>query len=336
MRILVTGITGFAGSHLAEALLAQAGVQLSGVSRQKSWPEYAKHLASRVQLLACDLADAASVQLMLRESQPDQIYHLAGYPHVGRSVREPNAAWTTNLSATRNLYEAILQWGGRPRILYVGSGQIYGDPQATTQGLDESSVMHPTTPYSASKAAADLASYQYTRTSSLEIVIARPFNQIGPRQSPDFAVAHFARQIAAIALGLQPPLLETGNLSPRRDLTDVRDAARAYVLLLEKGKSGEAYNVGAGRAISMQEVVDRLLSIAGVKAKLRQRSDLVRSRDIAEIRADANKLQRTTGWVPQISLEQTLADTLAYWRAALSTAQVAAHGTETPVTRPSP
>jgi GDP-4-dehydro-6-deoxy-D-mannose reductase len=334
MRILVTGITGFAGSHLAEVLLARPEVDVVGASRTARWSDSTRHLAERAPLRECDLSHTSKVEVLLRDVQPQQIYHVAGYPHVGRSVREPDAAWTTNLTATRNLYEAVLRWGGRPRILYVSSGQIYGDPEAADQAFDERYLLHPTTPYSASKAAADLMSYQYTRTSGLEIVMARPFNQIGPRQEAEFAVAHFARQIAAIEQGRQPPLLETGNLSPRRDMTDVRDAVRAYVLLMEKGTSGEAYNVGTGRAYSMQEVVDRLLALAGVQAEVRQRPDLVRSRDIAEIRADATKLRRETGWTPLISLDQSLADTLAYWRAVGNPA-AAAPGMETQFKGPS-
>jgi GDP-4-dehydro-6-deoxy-D-mannose reductase len=331
MRILVTGITGFAGSHLAEALLARPGVEVFGVSRNARWPDAALHLEGRTRLRPCDLSTDVNLDALLRDVQPKQIYHLAGYPHVGKSVREPDAAWTTNLTATRNLYEAVVRWGGRPRIVYVGSGQIYGDPEIEDRPLDERSTLRPTTPYGASKAAADLVSFQYTRTAGLEIIRARPFNQIGPRQAPEFAVAHFARQIAAIEQGRQPPLLETGNLSPRRDLTDVRDAVRAYVLLMEKGKIGEAYNIGAGRAYSMQEVLDRLLTLAGVKAEIRQRADLVRSRDIAEIRADATKLRHETGWTTLLSLDQSLADTLEYWRAVTA----ASPGTETLHKRPS-
>jgi GDP-4-dehydro-6-deoxy-D-mannose reductase len=231
--------------------------------------------------------------------------------------------------ATRNLYDAILRWCGRPRILYVGSGLIYGDPETADQAFSENAPLRPTTPYSASKAAADLASYQYNRTAGLDIVVARPFNQIGPRQAPEFAVAHFARQIAAIEQGRQPALLETGNLDPCRDLTDVRDAVRAYTLLLKKGKGGEPYNIGTGRAYSMREVIDRLLALAGVQAEVRQRPDLVRVSDIDQVRADATKLRRETGWTPNYSLEQSLADILAYWRAVWNSAGATVPGTET-------
>jgi GDP-4-dehydro-6-deoxy-D-mannose reductase len=310
MRILLTGITGFAGGHLAEALLAQGGAQIVGVSRRSEWPPEWRHLAGQAVLHACDLGDGLSVEALVRQVQPEQVYHLAGYAHVGQSLREPEAAWTGNLTVTRCLYDAIQRWGGRPRILYVGSGQVYGGDQAH----DEHSPLLPATPYASSKAAADLVSYQYTRSSGFDIVRVRPFNHIGPRQSPQFAVPNFARQVAAIEQGRQEPFLQTGNLTPRRDLTDVRDMVRAYILLMQRGRTGEVYNVGTGEAHSMQAVLDHLLALAQTKVEIRQKPDLFRATDAAVSRADASKLRRETGWRPQLSLAQTLADTLDYWR----------------------
>ena len=311
MRILVTGITGFAGGHLAEALLARGAVELFGFSRRADWPRECRHLAGRVRLRGVDLSNAADVEAALREVQPDQVYHLAGYAHVGKSLDEPEAAWTGNLSATRRLYDAILRCGARPRILYVGSGMIYGDAE---QAHDERAELRPASPYAASKAAADLASFQYARSAGLDIVRARPFNHIGPRQSPQFAVANFARQIAAIEQGRQPPILETGNLATQRDLTDVRDIVHAYLLLMERGQTGEAYNVGSGDLYLMQDVLDRLLAQSEVKVEVRPSAGLVRATETKAARADARRLRRETGWAPRFTLDQTLADILAYWR----------------------
>ncbi|HJT76542.1 MAG TPA: GDP-mannose 4,6-dehydratase, partial [Gemmataceae bacterium] len=201
MRVLVTGITGFAGGHLAEALLARGGAEVYGVSRSGWWPAEWQYLEGRAALRACDLGNRDAVQAVLEEVKPEQVYHLAGYPHVGRSLREPDAAWEGNLTATRNLYEAVARWGGRPRILAIGSGLVYGDPDTPEQAYDEGCPLRPTTPYAASKAAADLAGYQAGRAPGLVVVRARPFNHIGPRQSPQFAVAHFAEQIAAVERG---------------------------------------------------------------------------------------------------------------------------------------
>jgi GDP-4-dehydro-6-deoxy-D-mannose reductase len=311
MRILVTGATGFAGGWLVETLLAR-GAEVVGLSRRAVWPPEWGHLTGRAPVRACDLTDAAALEALLREVRPEQIYHLAGYAQVGRSFEEPDAAWSGNLTATRSLYDATGRWGGRPRILFVGSGLVYGD--ASNRPQNERCLLRPGSPYAASKAAADLLSYQAARWPGFDVVRARPFNHIGPRQSPRFAVAHFAKQAAEIQRGLRPPVLETGNLSPRRDLTDVRDTIAAYLLLMERGRTGEAYNVGTGQAVSIQTVLDRLLALVGQKVEVRQREELVRARDQAVVRADATKLRRETGWAPRYSLEQTLTDTLEYWR----------------------
>ncbi len=317
MRILVTGITGFAGGHLAEALLARGSVELFGLSRRPQWPAEWQHLTEKVALRSCDLADRAAIGALLHEIQPEQIYHLAGYAHVGRSFQEVEAAWTGNLTATLHLYEAVQQWGGRPRILFVSSGQIYGDPTRPDEVYDEHCLLRPASPYAASKAAADLASYQYSQAPGLHIVRARPLNHIGPRQSTQYAVANFAQQIAAIERGQRPPLVETGNLSPCRDLTDVRDVVQAYLLLMERGRSGEVYNVGTGAVCSMQQVLDRLRALARVQVQVRPRAEQMRAGEVAALRTDAAKLRRETGWAPRYSLEQTLQDTLDYWRSCL-------------------
>ncbi|HEY7330336.1 MAG TPA: GDP-mannose 4,6-dehydratase, partial [Gemmataceae bacterium] len=241
-------------------------------------------------------------------------YHLAGYPHVGRSFKEPDAAWLGNLTATRSLYEAVIRCGGRPRILFVGSGLVYGDNVEGENGCTENALLMPDTPYAASKAAADLVSYQYTRYPGLEIVRARPFNHIGPRQAPQFALSNFARQLVAIQHGRQEPILETGNLQPSRDLTDVRDVVNAYIFVMQRGRNGDAYNVGSGRSYAMRDVMERLVALSGVSVEPRQTDHLLRAADAPNVRANAEKLRRETGWEPRISLDQSLTDLLAYWR----------------------
>jgi len=342
MRILITGSTGFAGSHLAEALLtagrianpsyeeverskalltggrivnpSQEEIELFGTSLQKTWPVECKHLQGRVHLRTCDLCNKGAVAALVREVQPQRVYHLAGYAHAGQSFREPQEAWAGNLTATCRLYDAIARWGGETRILFVGSGLVYGDRRAGEPAPDESAPLRPSSPYASSKAAADLVSYQYTQAPGLDIVRVRPFNHIGPRQSPQYAVAHFAKQIADIERGQQPPVLKTGDLRPERDLTDVRDIVRAYVLLMQKGQIGEVYNAGTGNAHAMEDVVKRLLGLARVAIQVEQRVEPARAADNLLVRADASRLRREIGWQPRIPLEQTLADTLNYWR----------------------
>lgn len=317
MRVLITGVTGFAGGHLAEALLNRGADEIFGTSRRAHWPGEWRQLEGRLQLHRCDLCDGAAVEALLRDVQPERIYHLAGYADVGQSFREVETAWAGNLTATRNLYEAIHRWGGRPRILFVGSGLIYGEPETPNQAFDEAAPLRPLSPYAASKAAADLASYQYTRFPGLDIVRTRPFNHIGPRQSPHYAVAHFAQQIAAIERQRQSPWLETGNLNALRDLTDVRDTIHAYAALMDRGRTGEAYNVATGEAQSMETVLQRLLALARVKVEVRPQAKLMRAAENAVVRGNADKLRRETGWTPRYSLDQTLADILDYWRSAV-------------------
>ena len=314
MRVLITGVTGFAGGHLAEALLARTDAEVVGTGRGEEWPADARHLANQIELCRCELCEGATVEALLRRMRPDQIYHLAGYANTGKSFQQPDVAWAGNLTATLCLYDAVQRWGGRPRILYVGSSLIYGDAEAPGHACDENAPLRPVSPYAASKAAADLASYQYTRSPGLDIVRARPFNHIGPRQSPQYAVAHFAKQIAAIERQERSPVLVTGDLHPLRDLTDVRDTVAAYVLLMEKGRTGEAYNVATGTAHSIEAVLTQLLAFAKVPIEVRQQADLVRAADLGAIEVNAAKLRRETGWTPRYSLDQTLADILTYWR----------------------
>jgi GDP-4-dehydro-6-deoxy-D-mannose reductase len=196
----------------------------------------------------------------------------------------------------------------------VSTGLIYGDPDSPERACDEFTSLKPASPYAASKAAGDLLSYQCSRSMGLDIVRVRLFNQIGPRQSADYAVANFARQIAAIEVAKQEPVIETGDLSAQRDITDVRDMVAAFPLLMEKGVTGEAYNAGRGETYRIQELLDRLLKLSRVKVEVRQKTEPDRKADTSVTRADPSKLRKATGWSPRIPLEQTLTDILADWR----------------------
>lgn len=315
MRILITGITGFVGGHLVESLVS-GGHALVGLCRRGTWPPALAHLAGKAELLPGELADTARVEAILNHSRPDWVIHLAGYANPGRSYLEPDRCWSDNLTATRSLYDAVARTSFRPRVLFVSTGLIYGEPDELDGACDERTTLKPATPYAASKAAADLLSYQYARSPGLDIVRVRLFNQIGPRQSADYAAANFARQIAAAELGKQPPIIETGDLSARRDITDVRDMVAAFPLLLQQGRTGDAYNAGRGETIRIQQLLDQLIALARVKVEVRQKIEPGRKADTAVTRADPRKLRLTTGWVPRIPLEQTLADILDDWRKA--------------------
>ncbi len=312
-RALVTGATGFVGGWLTQALVDR-GATVLGLNRRATWPTHWAHLAKSVSLQMCDLLDGGAIERICREFQPSHIYHLAGFAAVGASFRDPEAAWQGNLTATRQLCEAVIRWGGKPRILFVGSGMVYGTPAQADALLTEETPLRPDTPYAASKAAADLACFQYTCSPGLDIIRARPFNHIGPFQSAEFAIPNFARQLVAIERGQQPPILETGDLSAQRDLSDVRDIVAAYQGLMQRGRTGECYNIGTGHCWSMRQVLDRMLALTGLQVEVRTRTDLLRPKEPAVTRIDASKIRREIGWEPRYSLDQTLSDTLDAWR----------------------
>jgi len=311
MKCLVTGATGFVGRHLSAALAA-AGHEVFGLARASG-----SHDGSvGFPLYAADLLDAAAVDLTLQEVRPDWLFHLAGYANAGRSFREPEAAWSGNLHATQSLYTAIERSGLRPRILFVSSGLVYGDAEPGAPAFDELALLQPASPYAASKAAADLLSYQQTRSPGLDIVRVRPFNQIGPNQSAEYAAANFVRQIVAIERGNHDPKIVTLDLSAERDLTDVRDMVQAYIRLLEVGKTGDVFNAGSGRTYVMRDVLNKLIAMCRAKVDVEERPDPSRAKDTAVTRADTTKLRASTGWTPAYSLEQSLQDMLTDVRRA--------------------
>jgi len=314
MRVLITGITGFVGGHLAEHLFAHGGYTLAGFGRTPVWPKELDPLSSSVPLFAAELSDVASMERSLAEFQPNAIVHLAGYANTGKSFQEPSACWAANLQGTMNLYEAVQRSGARPRILFASTGLVYGDPEPGRIALDETAPLKPASPYATSKAAADLLSYQMTRSAGMDVIRVRLFNQIGPRQTADYAVANFARQIAAIEAGKQAPILETGDLSGLRDITDVRDMVVALRMVLEKGESGEAYNVGRGEVWKIADLVAELVSLSNVSVEVRSKIEPGRGADTAVSRADTKKLIAATGWKPQLESKRTLTDILNYWR----------------------
>ncbi|MCS7020498.1 MAG: GDP-mannose 4,6-dehydratase [Gemmataceae bacterium] len=313
MRILVTGATGFVGGHLLERLAGEQH-QLYGLSRRGRWPSELTHLANHVSLLQAELADLPRLEAVLSQVRPEWLIHLAGYANPARSYADTDQCWQDNLHGTRMLYEAIVRTGLRPRILFVSTGLIYGEPDEPGGSCDERTTFKPATPYAASKAAADILSYQYTRYPGLDIIRIRLFNQIGPRQSADYAIANFARQIAAAETGRQQPIIETGDLSAQRDITDVRDMVAAFPLLLVHGRTGEAYNAGRGQTFRVGDLLQQLIQMARIPLQVRERIQTQRTSDTMVTKANARKLHECTGWEPRIPMQQTLEDILNYWR----------------------
>jgi GDP-4-dehydro-6-deoxy-D-mannose reductase len=314
VRVLITGITGFAGRYLADLLRTQDGMQLHGLSRSPRWPAGFEHLADHVQLHQADLLDHAALRNALWMVQPQQIYHLAAFTDAGGSFRDTHRVWEANLHATLQLYDVCLsEVTTKPRILYVSTGAVYGDTGGET--ITESTMLRPNSPYATSKAAADLASYQYWAAHQLPIIRVRPFNQVGPGQPTNFALGRFADLIARMERRELDPVLNVGNLDAERDFTDVRDMARAYVLLMEKGTPGEAYNAASATSHPMRWFLDRLLEHTRLPITVTTDSSLLRPVETHRLRVDTAKLRQATDWKPTTSLDQSLHDLLSASRA---------------------
>lgn len=309
----ITGIAGFAGSHLAEHLLAM-GYQVSGSSLPAGGTQNIDHLAGRIQLHMGDLADAAWVRRTLEETRPDYVFHLAAQAAVPAAWAAPGETLINNLLGQLHLLEAMRGLGIAPRLLIVGSADEYGLVRPDELPIAETNPLRPNNPYAVSKITQDYLGYQYYLSHGLPVVRVRPFNHIGPRQGLGFVVPDLARQIAEAEAGLRPPVLQVGNLTAQRDFSDVRDIVRGYALALEHGEPGEVYNLGSEKAHSIQEVLDRLLALSQVPLRVEQDPARLRPSDVPVIVSDCTKFRARTQWQPTYSLEASLRDVLDYWR----------------------
>ncbi len=286
------------------------------------WPD----LRSEFRWLAVDVLDETAIADAVHEAEPDFVYHLAGLASVVASWEQPAHALAENYSATLNVLEAVRTNAPCAGVLLASSGEIYGPPE--TLPVDERAPLRPQNPYAISKASADLLAGLYADVHGLRVVRARSFNHAGPRQSPDFAISSFTRQIAMGQLNGDGRIrLVTGSPEPRRDFTDVRDVARAYRLLATRAAPG-VYNVCSGRSVSIAEVVALLAEIVEAPLEHVIDEDLVREREVMEIRGDPSRLMAETGWSPEIPLRRTLGDTIAWWAKELSRTGV--HSTAAP------
>lgn len=318
MRVLVTGVSGFVGGHLAEHLL-ESGDVVVGLSASGRWPDPLAHLAGQVRLERLDLVQTPEEELVefLARKQPEVIYHLAAQANPQASVSDPRGTWSLNLGGVLNLLEGVRASGLRPRVVLVGSGVCYGNPSPEHLPVNESCPLRPNNPYSASKAAADLLGVQHFLGHGTDVVMARPFNHAGPRQSPQYVLSALARQVAEVALG-RKPRVEVGNLEVVRDFTDVRDVVRGYRLLAERGEPGEIYNLGTGEGTKIADALATLAGFSGGPVEVFIDPARVRPVDQPLLVADPSKLKAATGWAPRFSIEQTLADMLASSRAELA------------------
>src|SRR5256886_8707425 len=346
MRVLITGITGFAGSHLAEHILAESpDVAVFGTYRWRSRMENLDTLMAkgvldviegryssgagqadqahkgRVTLLHCELTDAGAVETLISWVRPDRIFHLAAQSFVQSSFDEPAATMRINIESQLNVLEAVRRHDTKIRIHVAGSSEEYGLVHPDEVPMKETNPLRPLSPYAVSKVAQDKLAYQYFKSYGLHLVVTRGFNHPGPRRGTHFVTSTIARQIALIEAGQNEPVIYHGDLTSKRDWTDVRDMVRAYWLALEKGEPGESYNVGRGKCWSIREMLDILLGHARTKIRTQEDPARLRPSDVPILWADTTRFRQATGWEPVITFEQTLADLLEYWRERLRRGQ---------------
>jgi len=307
--MLVTGATGFAGSHLLDRLTDRARV--AGWHRPGGRPP---DRARTMDWHAVDLLDPVAVRENLDRVGPTHIYHLAGAPLVGASWQNVVPQLRANALGTHHLIEAVRRAGRPCRVLVVTSAQIY---QPGDEPINENAPLVPRTPYGLSKLAADQIALRAAQDDGLDVVIARPFNHAGPRQSPDYVVSSFARQLALIEAGQAEPVMRVGNLAARRDLTDVRDVVDAYIRLMDAAPPGRPYNICSGRAWRVADLLDELRQMITVPVNVEVDPTRLRPADALVLQGDAARARAELGWTPQIPVEKTLRDTLDWWRSEI-------------------
>lgn len=310
---LITGIAGFAGSWLSEELLNE-GFEVAGSMLPTDSRENLHTIEKSLSLEYADILDSSQCRKLVATFEPDYIFHLAAIASVGRSFEMEQITFRVNFEGTLNMLDAARQDAKLRKFVFVGSADAYGVFTPKTKTLAEQQCFNPISPYGIAKAAAEYAARYYHRAHGLPVAVARSFNHSGPRQIDNFAIPSFAKQIAMIEAGMQPAIIQVGDLSTRRDFSDVRDIVRGYRLLAEKGKPGEAYQLCSGKAVSVQKVLDTLLSLSSTKIRVHVDKSRLRKADIPILRGSHQKATRELGWEPIIPLKATLQDTVAYWR----------------------
>lgn len=313
-KILITGISGFVGNYLARLLIGQKGVEIIGTYLSENSKAQLVDIEPNLKLYQLDLMDYEKVVEVIKDSKPDEIYHLAALASAAQSFENPSLVITNNITSQLNLFEAVIKANLNPKIMIISSAEVYGIVDPSDIPVDEATPLKPASPYAISKIAQDYMALQYNITYNLNILRVRPFNHIGPGQSDQFATSAFAKKIAEIEKGKREPILTVGNLDAKRDFTDVKDMVRAYVMLMEKGVAGEVYNIGFGKSYKMSDVLDILLSFSDVKIKVEVDPSLLRPSDNPELLCDNTKFKNLTNWNPEISIEKTLEEILEYWR----------------------
>lgn len=312
-RAFITGIAGFAGSFLAEELL-DSGFEVSGALFPGESTRNIQGIKSDLELFKLDVRNERNCRELIARLQPDYIIHLAAIASVGKSFRMERETLRVNLEGTVNILDAAIGAKHLKALLFVSSPEVYGRFRPVNKTLTETQPFEPISPYGISKAAAENTCRYYWRQHNVPVVIARAFNHTGPRQTDDFAVPAFARQVAMIEAGSQKPVLKVGDLSAQRDLSDVRDIVRGYRLAAIKGIPGEVYQLCSGKTVAIRSVVEQLLAISSKKTRLQVDKNQLRKAEIPILRGSHRKAAQRLGYDIRYRLKDTLADTLDYWR----------------------
>ncbi len=311
-KILITGASGFVGNYLVDYLSLDSTNELFGTIFSKGTSQNSDN--KKAKWLTVDLRSEEEVYNLIDHVKPDIIYHLAAFTSAADSFKSPRETVLNNIACQINVFEAMRKSNLlNTKTLVVASAEVYGSVRKDDLPMDEETPLNPTNPYAVSKLAQDFLGRQYFLSYGLKTVRVRPFNHVGPKQAPNFVVSSFAQKIVEVEKGKREPVLPVGNLEAKRDFTDVRDVVRAYSLLMDKGEFGEVYNVGSGVSHKISDILDKLLSFSNAKIKIEIDKSLFRPIDDPELVCDASKLNKL-GWKPEIPIEQTLNDTLDYWR----------------------
>jgi GDP-4-dehydro-6-deoxy-D-mannose reductase len=314
-KVLITGVNGFVGSHLAERLAGT--VELSGLHLDTDFSNIAQ-IRESFNLVQCDLLDSDRVAEVVESIRPDTVYHLAGLSVPSLSVKDPAPTLRVNLFSTLNMLEAVKSSCPEAVFVNIGSCEEYGSVDDSEVPITEAQELRPANPYAVSKVAQDMLGYQYWKRDRLKIIRCRPFNHFGPRQADIFVLSSFARQIAEIEAGVKSGnVMTVGNLFPQRDFLDVRDVVTAYITLSERGEYGTVYNVCSGVPVSIAEILDRLIALSSAEIVVQSSATKMREEDPSVVYGDASRLERL-GWSSVHGLDDSLRDLLGYWRDRLA------------------
>lgn len=315
-KALVTGIAGFVGSHLTEHLLTQ-NIKVSGIVHPNHPSSNIVKLKNKITVFEADIKNRQSLNKIFKENNFDYVFHLAAFSSPAQSYSEASLTLENNILAQLNLLEALAKVKSRSKTLIVSSSDIYGSVAPQYLPVNETTPLSPMSPYAVSKVAQDMLGLQFHLHHKLNIIRVRPFNHIGPRQSTAFVIPAFISQIVGVEKKDRGEI-RIGNLNTYRDFTDVRDIVRAYLLALQKGLIGEVYNIGSGKAYKIGKILDKLISLSDTKIKVVVDKKLIREGDVVKIYCDYSKLNRQTGWKPEIPIDKTLSDTMKYERNKIS------------------